>query len=100
MRTEPMKLLTLIAEPVLEDRLVADLRRLGARGWSVGAVHGEDTRGARTGEWEGGSVRIETLVSDEVADRILERLEKDYFPRFEVVAYVADVRVVRGDRFR
>lgn len=99
MRTVPLKRVTIIAEAVLEERLLHDLRELGARGYTITEARGEGTRGVRASEWEGKSVKIETLVSPEVADRLLERLAERYFEHYAVVGYLETVEVVRGSRF-
>lgn len=95
----PLKLVTIIAEAVLEDRLVRDLGALGARGWTTSHVRGEGSRGTRTSGLEGGNVRIETLVAPEVADRILDHLADHYFAHFALVAFTETVEVVRGDKY-
>ena len=100
MRTEPLKLLTIIAEALLEDRLIHDLEAAGARGWTLSQARGQGSRGVRASEWEGRNVRLETLVAPEVADRLLEILDERYFPHYAVVAFVQDVQVVRGDKYR
>lgn len=99
MNTVPLKEVTIIAEGLLEERLVRELRQLGARGYTVGEVRGEGSRGVRASEWEGHNVRIETLVSAEVADRILAHVAKHYFEHYAVVAYLSDVEVVRGEKY-
>ena len=99
MELTTVKLVTIIAEAVLEDRILHDLRQLGARGYTIGTVQGEGTRGVHASEWEGKSLRIETLVSPEPAEKILQHLAAVYFPHFAVVAYVMDVQVVRGAKF-
>ena len=48
----------------------------------------------------GDNVRLEVVVSPEVADAILERLAQEYFPNYALVAWVADVQVVRGEKYR
>jgi nitrogen regulatory protein P-II 2 len=53
----------------------------------------------RASEWEGRNVRLETLVTEEVADRILAHVAEVYFPHFAVVAWIEDVEVVRGDKY-
>ena len=94
-----LKLVTVIAEAVLEARLIDDVRKLGATGYSLGEVRGEGSRGVRASEWEGKNLKLETIVSTEVADRILRHLADAYFPFYAVVAYVVDVQVVRGDKY-
>jgi nitrogen regulatory protein PII len=95
----PLKLVTIVAEPVLEEQLTQALRRLGARGFTVTESRGEGSRGMRASEVPGEGVRIETVVGDEVADRILDHVARQYFPNYAVIAYVATVEVVRGEKY-
>lgn len=99
MKTETVRLLTVVAEAVLEDRLVTLVKKSGATGYTLTRVHGEGSRGVRASEWEGRNVKIETLVSDAVAERILETLTQKYFPHYAVVAYLQTVEVVRGGKY-
>jgi nitrogen regulatory protein PII len=99
MKTVPLRKVTIVAEALLESRLLGDVRDCGARGFTLTEVRGEGSRGVRASEWEGRNVRIETLVAPDVADRILARVAEAYFPRFAVVAWVEDVEVVRGDKY-
>ena len=45
MHTVPLKLVTIVAEPVLEEQLVELLHRLGARGHTVTDSRGAGSRG-------------------------------------------------------
>jgi nitrogen regulatory protein PII len=99
MKTVPLRKVTIVAEALLESRLLGDVRDCGARGFTLTEVRGEGSRGVRASEWEGRNVRIETLVAPDVADRILAHVAEVYFPRFAVVAWVEDVEVVRGDKY-
>jgi nitrogen regulatory protein P-II 2 len=99
MDTVTLKLVTVIAEAVLESHLVRELRELGAKGYTITRTHGEGSRGVRASEWEGGNVKIETLVGPAVADGILQHVADNYFQHYAVVAYVTDVSVVRGDKY-
>jgi nitrogen regulatory protein P-II 2 len=94
-----LKLVTIIAEAVLEDRLLEDLRRLGATGYTLTEVRGEGSRGIRATEFEGRNLRIEILVAAPMADRVLEHLADEYFPLYAVVAFAANVQVVRGEKY-
>ncbi len=98
-QTVVLKRVTIVAEAVLEQRLIALIRDCGAKGWTLLDCRGEGSRGVRASEWEGANVKLETLVASAVADTILARLVRDYFEHFAVVAYVQDVRVVRGDKY-
>lgn len=99
METSPAILLTIVAESLLKDRLLAELRRAGARGWTVTEAEGEGSRHRRVGEILGENIRIETVVASETAQAVLARLADEYFPRFAVVAWTSSVHVVRGEKF-
>jgi nitrogen regulatory protein P-II 2 len=99
MDTTERRVLTVIAEAAVESRLIADIKRLGAKGYSIGHVRGEGTTGSRLHDLNGPSVRLETVVTDAVAEAILEHLAAEYFERFAVVAWVAPAQVMRPGRF-
>lgn len=94
-----LALVTIVAEPVLEDRIAGDLRRLGARGFTITEGRGEGSRGMRAGELPGLHVRIETVVPPERADAILAHIAERYFPHYAVIAWVSQVSVVRGEKY-
>ena len=52
MQKHPRKLLVVITEAAIERALIADLRRLGAMGYTVNEVRGGGSTGERSGEWE------------------------------------------------
>lgn len=99
MKTVPLKRVTIVAEAVLEPRLAADLERLGARGWTVLEARGKGSRGVRASAVDGTNVQLETLVTAEVAERILTHVAERYFADYAVIAYVDTVEVVRGDKY-
>ena len=94
-----VQLVTIVAEAILEDRLVRDLREAGASGWTIGVARGAGPRDRRVGDLEGGNIRVEVLCSPEVADAIMDRLAADYFPHYAAIAWVSPVDVVRGERY-
>lgn len=100
MHTSPLKVVTIVGETVLAEHLHQDLRRLGATGWTQTDALGEGSRGMRAKTLRGDNMRLEVVVSPEVADAILERLAQEYFPNYALVAWVADVQVVRGEKYR
>lgn len=99
METTDRWIVTVIAEAAVESRLIADVKRLGARGYSVGHVRREGTTGRGLQDLNGPSVRLETIVGEDVADAVLAHLAEHYFGRFAVVAWVTPARVLRGERF-
>lgn len=92
------RLVTVIAEAVLEDRLLADLRRWGVGGVTVVRAEG-DPFGSRVGDIEGAFLRVESVVGEATAERVLNGLADHYLERFKVVAYDHPVRVVRGAKY-
>jgi nitrogen regulatory protein P-II 2 len=99
MNTTPLKMVVIVAEPVLEARLVSLLRELGATGCTVIDARGEGSRHGHAADVPGSNVRIESIVSPAVADRILERVSADYFAHYSFIAYVVDVAVARGEKY-
>lgn len=91
--------LTIVAESVLEERLLGVIEACGARGWTVSMAQGHGPSHHGVSGIEGGNVRIETLVTESVADRIWVALEQDYFPHYAVSAWAYDVRVARMARY-
>ena len=99
MRTVPVVCVTIVAEAVVEARLLRDLETAGVRGWTLTSGRGRGSSQIDASDWEGANVRIETLLSSAAADRVLTMLTELYFSRFAVVAWVTPAQVVRGDRF-
>jgi hypothetical protein len=100
MQTQALVLVTVVAEAVVEHRLVRDLAAAGGHGWTICDARGQGSRGVRADEFEGANIRLETLVSDDVAATFLETLARDYFPRYAVVAWTTPAQVVRPAKFR
>lgn len=92
------RLVTVIAEAVLEERLLRDLRRWGVGGLTVVRAEG-DPFGSRVGDVAGAFLRIECVVAEATAQRVLDGLAEGYLGRFKVVAYDHAVRVVRGAKY-
>jgi len=99
MNTITLTLLTIIAEALLKDRLLHEVRRAGAKGFTVTDVSGEGSRQRRVSEILGDNIKIEIIAKRETADNILVVLQKDYFPRYAVVAFMSEVQVVREDKY-
>ncbi len=100
MITRPLKLVTIVGESVLAERLPAELRSLGATGWTMVDAQGEGSRGMRSGLVTGDNLRLEVVVTEAVADRILDALADHYFKNYALVAWVSDVQVVRGEKYQ
>lgn len=80
-------------------RLTRDLTACGARGWTITDARGHGPRNRRASELEGGNIRLETLVTDAVAQAIMDVLSREYFPSYAVAAWTSPVTVTRVERY-
>jgi len=94
-----LKKVTIVTERLLRDDILALLKKHGATGWSIAAVEGEGSRGNHTSDFEGRHSQIETIVSAETADAIMEDIAGSYFENWSVITYSADVEVLRGEKY-
>lgn len=99
MLTQHMKRVTIIAESLVAERIEQDILRTGASGYTTTEADGRGSRGVRASDWEGKNLKIETVVTPAVADKLFHLLAHTYFPHFAVIAYAHDVEVVRGDKY-
>ena len=90
----------IVAEAIVEPRLLDDLVACGVRGWTLTPAQGQGPRNRGVSEIEGGSIRLDVLASDAVVDRIWQMLDSDYFHDYAVSAWSYPVRVMRIDRYR
>jgi hypothetical protein len=93
MAARTLQLVTIVCGVSVEPRLLRDLKRLGVTGYTRSAARGEG-RLTIPDEWEGNNARIEALVSEEVAEQVLARLEEAYLPRHPMVAWACAVRAL------
>jgi nitrogen regulatory protein P-II 2 len=100
MTTHPMKLVTIVCEAYAKEAVTKLLRKVGAHGYTLFAVEGDGSRGKRPADIpEFANIQIEVIVPPEVAGKLLQKLGQDLFPRFGMVAFESDVRVLRPEKF-
>lgn len=99
MNTSTLMLLTIVAEALLKDRLIHEIRHAGAKGFTITEVSGEGSRQRRVSEILGDNIKIEVIAKRETADKILTALQQDFFPRYAVIAFMSEVQVVREDKY-
>lgn len=95
-----LKKITIIAERLLKEQLIDLIKSHGATGYTLIACEGEGSRGVHASEWEGRNIQLETIVSPENADAILETVCTQYTDHYAVIAYHSDVTVMRKDKFQ
>ena len=94
------KLLTVVCEADLERAVVADLVRLGARGYTITDARGHGVHGDRDGLWPpSANIRIEILCDATLAETVAFDLKDRYYARYGMVIFIADVQVLRPDKF-
>ncbi|MEY4938753.1 MAG: hypothetical protein RIQ93_488 [Verrucomicrobiota bacterium] len=100
MTTHPVKLVTIICEALARPPLQRLLAEVGAHGYTLFVVEGNGAKGPRRAEiQEFANIQVEVIVSPVVAEKILARLADEFFPKFAMVAYETDIRVLRRGKF-
>jgi nitrogen regulatory protein PII len=95
-----MKLVTIIGEALAREPLRRLLTETGAQGYTLFAVEGDGSQGRRAADiQEFANIQVEVIIPSPVAERLLARLEQEFFPKFAMVAYETDIRVLRREKF-
>ena len=95
-----MKLVTIVCEAYAKDAVTKLLREVGAHGYTLFPVEGDGSQGQRPADIpEFANIQIEVIVRPEVAEQLLQKLGHDLFPRFAMIAFESDVRVLRNNKF-
>lgn len=100
MPAHAMKLVTIICEALARDAVTRLLREVGGHGYTLFKVEGVGATGERTAEIaEFGNIQVEMIVPAAACEQLMERLEKEFFPRYAMVAYESEVSVRRPEKF-
>ncbi len=99
MKLVPLKLVTIIAIDALEQKIISDIKQCGSKGYTISEVEGEGIHSKHFSDWEGRNIKIETLVKEEVAQKILESISSKYFGKFSIVCFLSTVEVLRPEKF-
>ncbi|MGM0552480.1 MAG: P-II family nitrogen regulator [Pseudomonadota bacterium] len=87
-----MFLLTVVAEALLEDMLIDEVRRLGAAGYTVTDARGWGRHGKRRGNWrQGGNIRMEVIGSQELCDGIAAHFREQYEDDYGLLMFTTPV---------
>lgn len=98
--TEKRTLLTVFTEAALEPLLVADMNRLGIRGYTFSDARGKGSRGVRDATWdESRNLRLEIICARAQAEAFLQHLQTRYYAHYAMVAFLSEVEVLRPDKF-
>jgi len=100
MKTHPMKLVTIVCEALARERMTKLLTEEGARGYTLFSVEGVGAKGSRVADIEEfANIQIEVIVTEAVAQRLLERVSRDLLPHYAMIVYELDARVLRQEKF-
>jgi nitrogen regulatory protein PII len=98
--TEKKTLLTIVTESVVEQTLLRELERIGAKGYTVSDARGMGSRGTRDAAWqEVANIRIEIICARQQAEEILQHLQTKYFKDYAMVSFMQEVEVLRAEKF-
>jgi len=100
MKTWNKKLLTIITEQRIEKEILTVIKTLGAHGYTITDARGEGSRGVRGGSWvDAANIRIEIVCEGDVAERIAQNLQKDYYSNYAMILFMADIQTMRDEKF-
>ncbi|MFO7552782.1 MAG: transcriptional regulator [Haliea sp.] len=100
MHQHQRRLLTIVTESAVESRILRDMERWGAHGYTITEARGKGARGVREGNWEANrNVRIEVVCDEGTAERIAAGLREHYYDNYAMILYLSDVDVLRPEKF-
>jgi nitrogen regulatory protein PII len=97
---ERRTLVTIITESAVESRLLKDLERLGARGYTILEARGKGSHGDRSAAWDQDvNLQIEVICDAQVAATITDFCREHYSADYAMVIYLSEVQVLRPEKF-
>jgi len=97
----PLKLVSVVGETVIMEEIAQRALRFGATGYSMTDINGHGSRSARnvnlTGEAK--TMKLEFVVSMEIAEKIVKYVSQEYFEHYACIAWLSDVQVMRGEQY-
>jgi nitrogen regulatory protein PII len=95
MKKSKSKVLTIITESLIEQKLVKCLKELGATGYTIEEVRGEGRRGIRRSDWDqAGSIRLQIVCDEQLADRISGYLAENYMESYAMFIFMFDAEII------
>jgi len=96
---EELKLVTIVSEGLLKDKMIELLHANGATGFTIIRAEGQGSRGLRATDWEGPNFKFECVTSSKVAHKIVEAVAAKFLEHYAVIVWLSDVGVLRGEKF-
>jgi nitrogen regulatory protein PII len=96
----PMKLINIVANATLEERLAAIAEKHNASGYTVLEARGAGSAGLQTGALEGESnILFMLIVPATKLDDVLVDVEKLMKRGHHLAAFITDTQVIRREKF-
>jgi len=100
MKLYDMKLLTIICEILLNKKISEILQHHNVTGYTSYEVSGKGDSGMRGhGLPEEKNLKIEIILRQETAEKIIEDIIKTLFSDYSLVFYMTDIKVARTEKF-
>ena len=91
------RLLTIITEADLEEYLIRDINKLGARGYTITSVQGKGEKGIRNDLWSATSnIKLEVVCDAKICLEIIDFLNKNYIKNYAMLIFVSEVDILRS----
>ena len=95
MKKSKAKVLTIITESIIEQKLVKCLKELGATGYTIEQVRGEGKRGIRRSDWDqAGSIRLQIVCDEQLADKVSAYLTENYLDSYAMFIFMFDSEII------
>ena len=96
----PMKMVCVTTEALARPALELLLTDCGCLGFTIIPAEGAGSQGQRIGDIpETANILIKAIVNPKRAELLIERLWREFMPRFAMVVWEEDILVLRPDKF-
>ncbi len=96
----PMKLINIVANATLEERLIDIAEAHATSGYTVLEARGAGSAGLQTGALEGGSnILFMLIVAESKLDEVMVDIEKLMKRGHHLACFVTDTQVMRREKF-
>ncbi|KPK12014.1 MAG: transcriptional regulator [Acidithiobacillales bacterium SG8_45] len=100
-RLFPEKLVTIITNDVLEDKLVACVRNRGASGYTILRARGAGSSGEQTGMLDiDTNIKLHVILPPDRMSGLLDDLERLMKQGYHLTVYVSDVSVMGPEKYQ
>lgn len=96
----PMKLLNIITNDALEEKLVASFKKYGASGFTILRARGEGSSGLEAdSSGFDANIHVKVIMPAERMNGLLESLERRMLKGYHLTVFIADVQVMKPEKF-